>query len=251
MTSFTTKKTPAKQREKGCIIYDGPSMLDGEPIVAIATMKTSNSKTGEMVQVWILRSDINPVEASKQKLDVSICGNCPQRWSNGGACYVNIGQAPNAVYKGYKRGLYPIFDAALHARQFEGRKIRLGAYGDPGAVPFDVLNTLVSYGIGHTGYTHQAKHKNFDRRYFSLVMASADTPKGAQALQAQGAKTFRVALEGDSMFENEIECLSESKGLSCIDCMLCDGTKKNIAIQVHGSRKKNFTSNMIQVKLVA
>ena len=59
MTSFTTKKTPAKQREKGFIIYDGPSMLDGEPIVAIATMKTSNRKTGEMVQVWILRSDVN------------------------------------------------------------------------------------------------------------------------------------------------------------------------------------------------
>lgn len=251
MTAFTTKKTPAKQREKGFIIYEGPSVLDGEPIVAIATMKTSNRKTGEMVQVWILRSDINPVEASKQKLDVSICGNCPQRWSNGGACYVNIGQAPNAVYKGYKRGLYPIFDAALHAGRFEGRKIRLGAYGDPAAIPFDVLNTLVSYGIGHTGYTHQAKHKNFDSRYFSLVMASADTPKSAQALQAQGAKTFRVALEGDSMFDNEIECLSESKGLSCIDCMLCDGTKKNIAIQVHGSRKKNFTSNMIPVRMVA
>ena len=83
--------------------------------------------------------------------------NCPQRWSNGGACYVNIGQAPNAVYKGYKRGLYPIFDAALHAGQFEGRKIRLGAYGDPAAVPFDVLNTLVSYGIGHTGYNSPSK----------------------------------------------------------------------------------------------
>lgn len=252
MGTFANKKPAAKQaKAKGFILYEGASMLDGAPIVVIATMKTSNRKTGDMVQTWILRSDVNPVEASKNKLDVSICGNCPQRWSNGGACYVNIGQAPNAVYKSYKRGLYPIFDATLHARQLEGRRIRLGAYGDPAAVPFDVLKSFVGYGIGHTGYTHQARHMNFDKRFFGLVMVSADTPNQALAMQTLGAKTFRVALENDTLFDNEIECLSESKGLSCEACMLCDGTKQNIAIQVHGSRKKNFTSKLIPVRVTA
>ena len=80
-------------------------------------------------------------------------------------------------------------------------------------------------------------------------MVSADTPNQALAMQTLGAKTFRVALENDTLFDNEIECLSESKGLSCEACMLCDGTKQNIAIQVHGSRKKNFTSKLIPVRV--
>jgi hypothetical protein len=48
---------------------------------------------------------------------------------------------------------------------------------------------------------------------------------------------------GDSMFDSEIECLSDSKGMNCIDCGLCDGAKrpaKNIVIGVHGSRANNF-----------
>tara|TARA_R110001592_G_C13019565_1_gene737427 strand:+ start:138 stop:893 length:756 start_codon:yes stop_codon:yes gene_type:complete len=251
MKNFSSKKTTPKQKYKGFVVYEGPSMLDNAPIVVVATMKTSNRKTGDMVQTWILRSDVNPIEASKQKLDSSICGNCPQRWSNGGACYVNIGQAPNAVYKSYKRGLYPKFNAGEHATHFAGRKVRLGAYGDPAAVPFNVLAGLVSYGIGHTGYTHQAQHKSFDKRYFGLVMVSADTPKMALKMQSLGAKTFRVALEDDGMFENENECFSESVGMTCEECMVCDGTKTNIAIKVHGSRKNKFTSNLIPVKLAA
>jgi hypothetical protein len=79
MQTFSkVKVTPkAKPKEKGFILYEGKSVLDGAPIVYIATLSTSNRKTGDMVQTWILRSDINPVEASKQKLDASICGNCP------------------------------------------------------------------------------------------------------------------------------------------------------------------------------
>jgi hypothetical protein len=82
-------------KQKGFILYEGASELDNAPIVVIATMSTNNRKTGKMVQVWILRSDIDPIEAFKSKADYSICGNCPQRWSLGGACYVNIGQAPS------------------------------------------------------------------------------------------------------------------------------------------------------------
>ncbi len=251
MNAFSKTKVAPKQKHKGFIVYEGPSMLDGKPIVAIATMKTSNRKTGDMVQVWILRSDMSPIEASKQSEDSSICGNCPMRHSTGGACYVNIGQAPNAVFKAYKRGLYPKFNAGEHATQLAGRKIRLGAYGDPAAVSYESLGHLVSYGIGHTGYTHQAAHKNFDTRFFGLVMVSADTPKIALKYQNMGAKTFRVALESDGMFENESECYSESKGISCAACLVCDGTKQNIAIKVHGSRKKKFTSNLIPVKIAA
>ena len=75
MKNFARNKiaTAIKPRERGYILYEGPSMLDGEPIAVIATMTTSNVKTGDMVQTWILRSDINPVQASKIGEDKSIC----------------------------------------------------------------------------------------------------------------------------------------------------------------------------------
>ena len=212
------KKAPALP-ERGFIMYQGQSMLDGAPIVVIATMSTSNVKTGQMVQTWILRADINPVEASKIGQDSSICGNCVHRHYNKGACYVNIGQAPNSVYKGYQRGIYPVFSVDDHAHYFSHRKIRLGAYGDPAAVPFGVMQSIAALGIGHTGYTHQADHKGFDGRYFELCKVSADTPRQAAKYQKLGAKTFRVALAGDALASGELECLSDSKGLQCIDCM--------------------------------
>jgi len=253
MKNFSRNKiaTATKPRDRGYILYQGPSMLDGEPIVVIATMTTRNVKTGDMVQTWILRSDINPVEASKLGQDSSICGNCPQRHHIGGACYVNIGQAPNQVYNSFKRGIYPVFDYAKHSQYLTGRKIRLGAYGDPAAIPFDIVAPFAKLGTGHTGYTHQASHESFDDRYFSLLMASADTPKQSLALQARGAKTFRVALADDSLFEHETECLADSRGIQCADCLQCDGQKRNVAIQVHGSRKSNFKSSLIETINIA
>lgn len=243
---------PAKSAKiKGFVFYNGPSQLDGSPIVVVGTLETSNVKTGDMVQVWIIRSDVNPVQATKTGEDAAVCGSCPHRWYNGGACYVNVGQAPNAVYKAYQAGKYPEYNAAQHEHYLQHRKIRLGAYGDPAAAPFEVMNYLANIGIGHTGYTHQSKHRNFDERFLSICMVSADSPKQAKYWQDKGARTFRVAMVGDAMYDSEIECLSDSKGLQCLDCGLCDGNtrqSKNIVIAVHGSRQSKFkTSTLIPV----
>ena len=58
-----------------------------------------------MIQTWILRSDVNPVEAVNNGDDYSICGDCPHRKNDKGerSCYVNVGQAPNAVFKSFKK----------------------------------------------------------------------------------------------------------------------------------------------------
>ena len=91
------------------IIYKGPSLLDGAPIVVIATYSNRNTKTGKVVQTYILRSDINPLEASKTGADYSICGSCPMRGevttdpkrkiAKGRKCYVNLGQGVLIVFK--------------------------------------------------------------------------------------------------------------------------------------------------------
>ena len=252
MLTIKHKPQTTKASTLGFVLYEGPSMLTGSPIVAVLTLKTSNRKTGDMAQVWILDAgDLSPVELSKAKLDASICGNCPHRQSLGGACYVNIGQAPLAVYRAYKLGRYQTYDATVHAPMLASRMVRLGAYGDPSAVPFETMYAITLAAKGHTGYVHQAAHAGFDTRFLSICMVSADTPKQAAKWQAKGAHTFRVALAGDSLADGEVECLADSKGIQCVDCGLCNGIQGNVAITIHGTRAKNFKSNLIQMKEVA
>ena len=225
----------AKQTLRGVVLYEGPSELDGKPIVVVATFNSVNDKTGNMVQTWIIRSDMKPLEIIATKQDGSICGNCPHKQSIGGACYVNVGQAPAAVYRSYVKGIYPQFNLSDHRHLFAGRKVRLGAYGDPAAAPFDVMEQVAKLCVSHTGYTHQVAHKGFD----------------AIKYQNLGYKTFRVAMAGDSLADDELECLADSEGLQCIDCGLCDGSKRNIAITVHGSKASSFKSSLIPTLQVA
>lgn len=65
----------------GYILYEGPSMIDGAPIVVIVNKidGSDNAKTGAMVQTFIIRSDVAPVEALATGADVSICGDCEHR----------------------------------------------------------------------------------------------------------------------------------------------------------------------------
>lgn len=245
--------TNAKRKRKptGYIVYEGPSVLDGAPIVMVLTLSTDNRKTGDMIQTWIIRSDLSPLAASKQKLDSSICGNCPHKWSVGGACYVNLGQAPTSIYNAYKRGAYPHLptDTETLRKIFHNRRVRLGAYGDPAAVPVTVLRMLTTYAAGHTGYTHQMRHKNFDTAVLQYCMASTETVKTSQLAWAAKARTFRIVRDITEMLPGEIECLSDAKGIPCNECLLCDGKgeatapahkQPNIAIVVHGSRANRF-----------
>lgn len=228
----------------GYVIYRGPSMLDGAPIVAIATMHSENRKTGDMVQTWILREDMSPVDASKAKADASICGDCKHRWSLGGACYVNIGQGPGSIWRAYKRGNYP--DATVgRAGLGLGRKVRLGAYGDPAAVPAYVWRSLVAVATGHTGYTHQWRLPVADPLR-ALCMASVDTDAEFADAQRMGWRTFRVRCEDDATVNpREFECVADTRGTSCTDCLACDGAARgpsqaSVFITVHGSLKSRF-----------
>ena len=72
----------------GFVFYDGPSLIDGAPIVAIAVLESENGKTGDMVQTYILRADVDPVSALRTGEDASICGDCVHRPANDGAAAI-------------------------------------------------------------------------------------------------------------------------------------------------------------------
>ena len=239
---------------KNFVLYKGPSVLDGAPIVVLAVVKSSNAKTGSMVQTYILRDDVNPVEASQTGNDQSVCGNCPLRQGIGGACYVNIGQGPNSAWKAYKRGNYAEPSLNEVSELLRNKAVRLGSYGDPAAVPFDVWSIALKNIRFNTGYTHQAKHANFDARILKWCMVSAETAKQAQEYHRQGYRTFRVIGENNDRFDNEFECLSDDKGLTCLECKACDSaltSVKSVTVTAHGSRGKKHSQKYHNANLIA
>lgn len=253
-------KTARTPKARNSIIYNGPSMLDGQPIIVVAIVTSGNIKTGNMLQTHIIRSDLSPMQASKTGEDYSICGDCTHRGTPstdptkktaaGRTCYVNLGQGPNQVFKAYTAGKY---SAATTPEQITalgaGRMIRLGTYGDPAAVPAAIWDALLAESAGHTGYTHQ--HKNAPD--YSRMMFSADTPAEATAAHRRGFRTFRVIPVQDysengaaALLANEILCPASKendRGVTCSQCKLCTGsntTGKSIAIVAHGTARNKF-----------
>src|SRR5262245_43317979 len=145
------------------VLFSGVSEIDGRtPIVVIATglrRESDNRKTGPMVQVWILRADMLPTEAVGSRADAGICGGCPHRKQVecGRTCYVNVGAAPQGILRAWERGSYVVAALSELSELFAGRLVRLGAYGDPAAVPSEVWDAVLERAAGHTGYSHQWK----------------------------------------------------------------------------------------------
>lgn len=237
------------------IIYSGPSLIDGKPIVAIAIAKSGNTKTGNMVQTYIIRADISPLDASKTGEDYSICGLCVHRGTPTTiaehkqalkrSCYVNLGQGPTVVYKAYKRGIYPVVTGhKAIAAIGRGRMVRLGTYGDPAAVPAYVWESLISEASGHTAYTHQSGVESAQARP-DFMMISADTEAQARIAWNDGNRTFRVVKSTYEIIAGrEILCpASKEAGFktTCNSCGLCGGNAvkaKSIAIVDHGPQRK-------------
>ena len=241
----------------GVILYEGPSQLDGQPIVVIATgLRTgsTNVKTGAMVQTYILRSDIPPIDAVKSGDDASICGGCPHRGDGTGkgrSCYVTLMHGPRGVYAAYKRGSYarPAAGRSLILQGVgEGRMVRLGTYGDPAAVPVETWNHVLKFAAGWTGYTHQWRNTLAvpPETWHPLVMASVDSEEEMQIAHALGYRTFRVTPTAhENIKGKEIVCPASHEAgqkVECIDCRACMGTsgKARVSIQIaaHGTGKR-------------
>lgn len=244
-------------KPKGFIIDRGLSPIDGQPYVAILTLKSSNRKTGNMAQVWILCENINPVEAVQTGKDATICGDCPHRKQSNGkrSCYVNVGQGPNSIYKAYKRGLYQELSYvgrkdlpsngsfySIIESELKGKRIRWGAYGDPSVINPQVVNLFNSYAQGHTGYTHQWR-KDFAQPFKGIFQASCDGFSDYLNATAHGWKTFTVVRK-DAIIKYAKQCPAtvENSVAQCATCKLCDGARTDIFVAAHGSGAKYVVS---------
>jgi hypothetical protein len=245
------------------IIYRGPSLIDGQPIVVVATYSKSNRKTGTMVQTYILVDGMKPTDASKCGADYSICGNCPHRGiatddptkkqAIKRSCYVVLGQGPTIIHKSVERGVYPTVEGhQAIAAIGRGRMVRLGTYGDPAAVPSYIWESLISEAVGHTAYSHQSDCATADTRP-DMYMTSADNVDQAHAAWSRGERTFRVvASQNDLVRGKEIICPASKEAgqrVSCVDCKLCVGSSiaaKSIAIVAHGAGATHFATQSLR-----
>jgi hypothetical protein len=236
----------------GVIIYRGPSVLDGSPIICIATglsgRASRNEKTGGLIQTWIIRDDMSPVEAVKTGADASICGACPHRGTveagkvTGRSCYVTVFQAPLSVYKSHLRGIYEQVEASELPGLFAGRKVRVGSYGDPAAVPLAIWDAVMQQVEARTGYTHQ--WRTCDKGLAAYVMASCDTEQDHVEAKAAGWRTFRIRSSVEAAtFKREVVCPASAEAgykTNCATCVACGGhsakAKADIVIVAHGSK---------------
>jgi hypothetical protein len=243
----------------GFVLYRGPSMIDGKPIVVIATGLEdggSNSKTGPMVQIYIMLADQNPLQAVQRGDDVSICGTCihmgkivtdPKtgvRKNVGRSCYVTLMHGPRVVYDAFQRGVYPDVSISKARKLLARKRVRLGAYGDPGAVPTTVWRNSLALVDEMTGYSH------LWREYPELAefcMASCDSEVDRMLAKALGFRTYRVRPKGEPKLNGEGHCPAGAemgKAVQCAYCLLCgghrSGGKADITIEAHGAGAKNF-----------
>jgi len=234
----------------GVVLYEGASVLDGQPVVAIAskiTRASKNSKTGAMVQTFVIRSDVDPLEALRSGADASICGDCqhrPNLETGKRTCYVNVGRSVRSVFAAYKRGRYARpgvdYDPAILPDLFAGLLFRAGTYGDPTAAPYQVWRRATLKAKAITGYTHQWHQPRF-AAFKQLCMASVDSDGEADIAEAMGWRCFRVRRRGEPLRKREAVCpASEEAGrkTSCEDCQACGGwsakAKVSMVIMAHG-----------------
>ena len=144
------------------------------------------------------------------------------------------------MWKQWVKGAYPSLRGhdAL-ASLGEALDVRIGTYGDGGAVPQYIWDSLISKAKKHTAYCHQYDNPNssFDPM---IYMVSADNLSTAQKHWGLGNRTFRVIQDVNEVVKDkEILCpASKEMGrrVQCSSCMLCGGSQvkaKSIAIVQH------------------
>ncbi len=222
-------------------IYRGASLIDGKPIVVLATgfdRPSVNRKTGEVVQLSIIRADVMPLEALASRDDASVCGDCALRPTrgkfSGRGCYVSfnllstLGKTMHAAPR--------LWGPAAVRDLFKDFCIRVGTYGDPAAVPVTYWRAVLQ--DDWLGYTHQ--WRTCDQSLQEYFMASCETRVQADEAQAKGWRTFRIAPEP---MDGEIECPAVRHGVICKRCRLCSGLGRrhgaNITIPAHGPSRRH------------
>ena len=215
------------------VLWTGASRLDGTPIMVSAHCvadPSDNSKTGDMIQISIMRADSAPIDAWKAGADAAVCPEaCVHRSvarGGQGTCYVNKARLTSSWSAA--RLAVSLGKVGIPVGLFAGAKVRLGMEGDPSAVPFTVWQEVLIGAKAHTGYT--ADWRRLPAEWASLFMASCASPDDVRDAQAAGWRPFTAsASSADDAAYAALGlkvCLSDAADVPCVDCGGCNGTSR-------------------------
>ena len=161
-----------------------------------------------------------------------------RRLEEEGVRHVVVGQAPTSVWNAYQRGAYRRLTPKQASHLFAGMILRIGAYGDPAAVPLKVWETILSRVSRWTAYTRQW------RAGFALshiAMASVESDGDAKAAIAMGYRVYRIVRPGTPLTSGYRWCPARANGwprVTCASCGVCNGgtTGQHVQAVVHGAR---------------
>lgn len=249
----TTIRVPTRGKNPdGFQLWVGPSEITGDRIGVVIThirLPPQQRKIGNMAQAWILPYETQPIDAVRDGSDSAVCGTCRYRPSNDGGCYVPIAQTAQRVWWAWRRfGSYLPVDADDELEQLAHKPLRIGAWGDPAAVPVHVWDRVINVVPGLTGYTHRWRALDFDE--WGWCMASCDTAEEVLDARAAGWRTFRARRADEPMLPGERVCPAADeapthgrKNAHCATCLLCDGVtdrvhRPDVSLIVHGQAHK-------------
>lgn len=242
-----------KPISRNVLLYDGPSQLTGARILVIASAQNGNRKIGHMLQLWILPA-ISPIAAVRSGADDAVCGDCKLRGdgvTTGRTCYVEWWRSVENIWQARAKAME--MDPQAFAVRHPGLQLRIGAYGDPVAVPVRVWHALRSTAAGWTAYTHQWRTALADP-YRSWCMASVDTSEEQATAAAAGWRTFRVRQTDEPLLISEVACPASVEAghkTVCARCELCQGAQhagvRHVAIVAHSQGARHLTAARARV----
>lgn len=235
---FAGMTSAQRHKVSGAVLYEGPSRINGEPIAAVMVYDSGNKKTGDIPQVWLFQPGVHPYQARVGGSDVAVCGGCILAKNRG--CYVQW-TTLKAVTESYSKGNYGDID---HARWWFRRNspnaVRIGAYGDPVAVPLEVWERLAELPPRPTilGYT-QMWRSPLAKGYQKFCMASTKSPQEYADAKRLGWRSYRVALPQDTTLAQGQQWCPEtlSDEDTCKGCRMCSGgvDGPDIMVELHGA----------------
>ena len=215
------------------------SPINNQEVLLAVTVAASNTKTGDMAQVYILHPDDTPLAISKAGLDDRVCGGCPLRHSLGGACYVILFQGPNSIYKGWVKSGKRVDSSEDFVHACSLKPVRFGAYGDPAHIPAWLATEIMAVAPGWTAYTHMHRHPEVERLWKGKAMASCDTASQLRLAESKGWSGFIASSEN---LDGVAICDNEQSGKQCVDCLRCSGVGGSVQVKPHGALAKRHPS---------
>src|SRR5262249_54537561 len=161
-----------RAKPNGVVLWEGKGPTSNAPLVVIATglaRPSTNPKTGPMVQVAVLRRDMEPTEAVATGADDAVCNGCELRpftvrqegeelglkaGEKPSMCYVTSSHSLLGMYRAYRAGAYPKVKRRALEFVLAGKVTRMGMYGNFSNAPLWLVEDIAAYSDGWTLYEH-------------------------------------------------------------------------------------------------